>query len=341
METFQYSKIVVTRTQGLGDVVMTTPILYGLRKKFPDAKISFVIYPNAYDLVSKLDFIDEIVVFPDKKTLKDQIKILKLMWYADLVYLIDTSHRLSVISFLSRAKKRIGLKHKRGIYLTDGIEYNKKMDSIYDPVLFAEILKEITKINIMDTDDWNRFFVSEANAEEINKMELLKNNNGIGSEDSYIIFSMYTANRAKDLPEYKWQNIWEKFAKISDMPIVLCGNNPKKIKFSQNVKDFSNKTNLRELGYLIKKSALVINGCSLPMHIARAFDIPTIGLYGPTFFEKGAPPENFVSISSPAYCAPCWTMYSDPCKEPFCMDMINEEIILDALKNFLITRRLK
>lgn len=154
----------------------------------------------------------------------------------------------------------------------------------------------------------------------------------------YIVFSLYTSLTAKNWPESYWQELWHLIGEKYDIPIILTGDNPNNIKFSANVVDLSNKTDLAELGYIISKAALVIGGCSAPMHIARAFKVPTIGLYGPTPVAKGAPPENIASFVTSAKCSPCNGDYSSPCEKPFCMQLIKVDDVYQAVVDFLDKR---
>lgn len=330
-------KIVISRLDNIGDVVMTTPILYQLKKKYPEAKLIYIVRTVAAPAVDRLPFIDEVISLPDKKTLIKQIDVIRKMWRADIAYLVDYTHRIALLSYLARVKKSIGIAHKRANLLTHPIKWHKEMDIIYDPVLFAELLKENTGIDIMKEKDWNTFRYSEANSEERARVTGMFAEAGYDIDKPYIVFSMYTSHISKDWPEEYWQDLWMRVGKISDSKIVLTGANPKNIKFGQNVIDLSDRTNLYELGYIIKRAKLVVNGCSAPMHIARAFQVPTIGLYGSTPVTKGAPPENVASFATTAHCAPCNGDYASPCEKPFCMQLIKVDEVYNVVAEFLKT----
>ena len=327
--------IVVSRLDNLGDVVMTTPILYGLKRLYPEAKLSFIVHENLTAAVDRVPFIDEIIPFPKERTFANQYNIYKKIAHADMIYLVDYTHRISLLAYLARIKERIGIAHKRGKYLTTPVKWDKSMDAIYDPQLFADILKEKLNINIMDEDNWCDFHYSKASDAEKNHINEILSEHNFDIKNPYINFSLYTGERAKNWSEENWQALWKRIKDISNIKIVLTGDNSKNIKFSDNVIDLAGKTNLYELGYVIENARLVINGCSGPMHIAKAFHTPTIGLYGPTPVAKGAPPNNYASIVTSAVCAPCNGDYSTPCDTPFCMDMISVDEVYDVVARFL------
>ncbi len=153
---------------------------------------------------------------------------------ADIAYLVDYTHRIALLSYLARVKKSIGIAHKRANLLTHPIKWHKEMDIIYDPVLFAELLKENTGIDIMKEKDWNTFRYSEANSEERARVTGMFAEAGYDKDKPYIVFSMYTSHISKDCPEEYWQDLRMRVGKISDSKIVLTGANPKNIKFGQN-----------------------------------------------------------------------------------------------------------
>lgn len=329
------SKIIVTRLQGIGDVIMTTPILYGIKQQYPDAELIFITRPLAFEVVDRLSFIDKVLILPDDHPWSAQWMILKECRKAKFALFCDNTHRIAVLMWLAQVKERIGMGHHRKKFLTNPESWTRAMDFIYDPELFADILKKHTGINLMGVQEWNKFHFSRANCDEQHNVEKELNHQGVDIKKPYIVFSLYTALSAKDWPEQNWQELWRRVTNNYKIQIVLTGENPHKYEFSGIFADLSNKTSLHELGYLIQKSTLVVNGCSAPIHIARAFGVPTIGLYGPSSPLQAAPPENIANIVSKAKCVPCNGYYGHPCDNPFCMKMITVDEVYDVINCFL------
>ncbi len=327
-------KIIISRVGGIGDVVMTTAIVLALKEKYPKSKLIYIVKKNAEQALERIEAIDEVLVYD--KSFKNSLEIIKKIWCADLFFLVDTTYRLAVLGALAFAKKRVGLAHKRKFWLTESVNWEKWMDYRYDPELSAYILFKTTGIQVNTTNVWNKLTFSDANETECSLVRKKFAAQKIKIEEPYIVFSLYTAAKAKDWPEEKWVELWKRLEKkYPNIPIILLGDRKSNFEFTANVKDFSGATSLIETGYIIKKSILVINSCSLPMHIARAFKVPTIGLYGPNPVEKGAPPENFFSHVTSAKCAPCEGYYSGACEQPYCMELISVEEVELKLLEFL------
>ncbi|MFH1836931.1 MAG: ADP-heptose--LPS heptosyltransferase, partial [Candidatus Omnitrophota bacterium] len=56
-------RILITRTDRLGDVVLSTPIIRLLRGKYPDAYIAFLVRPENKDVVKNNPHLDKVIVY--------------------------------------------------------------------------------------------------------------------------------------------------------------------------------------------------------------------------------------------------------------------------------------
>ena len=65
-------KILVIRLSSIGDVILTTPILRGLRLKFPRAQIDFIVMDKFKESIRGNSNIDNLIIFE-----KDKYKGLK------------------------------------------------------------------------------------------------------------------------------------------------------------------------------------------------------------------------------------------------------------------------
>ena len=334
------NKIVVSRLQNMGDSIMATPILHGIKQLHPEAKLIYITRPAGYAPVSRLPFIDQVIVFPDKKTWTAQREVYEAFKNADIAFLMDNTHRMAVLAFLARAKIRAGMAHKRVRYLNKPVKWTQEMDFVFDPALFAIMLKDTTGLDVRKEKNWDKYYFSAASPQEQQHVQVLARERNLDLNKPYLAFSMYTGIRAKNWPEEYWRQLWERIGQNFKIPVVMTGVNPKKLTLGSNVIDFTGVTTLYEFGYLVQRSSILISGCSGPIHVARAFGVPTIGLYGPTPPTVGAPPENIATIVSEAPCAPCNGYYSGPCAQPFCMGLISVDEVYEAIAKFLQERGL-
>jgi ADP-heptose:LPS heptosyltransferase len=92
-------------------------------------------------------------------------------------------------------------------------------------------------------------------------------------------------------------------------------------------------TNLKQLGALFKKAALVVANDTGPMHIAVAMQAPTIALFGPTSPQLTGPrgKGRYTVIWKAKDCAvPCYDL---SCTDNRCMKYITvEDVMVEAKK---------
>ena len=58
--------ILIVKLSAIGDVIHALPVAYVLKKKYPDAHITWVVEPTAYELVKHNPCVDEVIIFHKK-----------------------------------------------------------------------------------------------------------------------------------------------------------------------------------------------------------------------------------------------------------------------------------
>jgi len=103
-----------------------------------------------------------------------------------------------------------------------------------------------------------------------------------------------------------------------------------------NIVNLSGRTNVQELVSEISDLDLFITGDSGPMHIAAAFQIPTISIFGPTKFQETSQWKNKFSkiIKKDLECQPCMKR-TCPLKHHNCMKLIKPEEVLNEYQSLL------
>ncbi len=103
---------------------------------------------------------------------------------------------------------------------------------------------------------------------------------------------------------------------------------------STNCKNLCAKTNISELVSQISSINLFITNDSGPMHIAAAFKIPTIALFGPTKFTETSPWNNEKAkiLHLKLACMPCMKR-NCPIKTHECMKNLTPQMVLEAINS--------
>jgi heptosyltransferase-2 len=104
-----------------------------------------------------------------------------------------------------------------------------------------------------------------------------------------------------------------------------------------NIKNYSNiagKTTIKELCQKIGGLDLFITGDSGPMHVAAAFKVPTVAIFGPTKDQETSQWMNpkGVIVKREMACSPCMKR-TCPLKHHECMKLIEAEDVLEKINS--------
>ena len=329
-------RIMVVKLGGIGDVILATSAVSELKRIYPGAKITLMIYGNAAPLIEGIGFIDEVFVY-DKKKVGGFSLFRKMLGY-DMAVFLDMSYRPALAAALARVPVRVGLEHKRGFWLTRSLPWQEYMDHTYEPYVFGDILRKALEIDF-PRKNLERLFVAAATTEEKNELNrLLEENNVDTQNEKYLVCSPYTAFHLKDWPLVRWNELFTCIYDAYGYRTVIFGAT--KSDFSWNtaaICDLSTKLTLRQVAELIKNAALLVNSCSMPEHIAAATQTPCVVLYGYTDAERWAPRLNCLRVTSDLPCSPCDGYRGSTCSEAKCMMQISVSQVFEICKKMLGT----
>ena len=331
-------KILIIQTAFIGDLILTTSFIREVFKKYKNPEIHILIKSGTEEILSNNPYIKQIISY-DKKMNKSLLYFFKFLNKIrnekyEICYSPHFSHRSSIISFFSGAKKRIG-------YLQAGFSFllttkiNRPLKGIH----------EVDKLfSLLETD---QVFELSSKRPEIfineSKITIQKN-----LPDEFICIAASSLWETKRMPENKFVELILEFRKSNTLPIILIGSKAdfelcETILSNSNKKDiynFAGKTSLSELAYLISKSKLVVSNDSSPIHFASAFNIPTLMIYGATIPEFGystLSDHQYISEVKELSCRPCGIHGGKNCPEKHfkCMNEQNITNMVKQLKELL------
>ncbi|MCU0373452.1 MAG: glycosyltransferase family 9 protein [Ignavibacteria bacterium] len=272
-------KILVSRTDKIGDVILTLPVINEIKRLLPDSFVYFLISRRLENLldgyrdVGKLIYTEDFNASDMKQFIQDNNitvsvsvfpeKSLAFTFYkAGIKHRAGTAYRWYSFLYNHRIKehRKYAVKHESDYnlnllsFLTDDISYEKKFYFMY----------------------------SEGEYENL-KSRLLQN--GFNIEKPFVIIHPGSKGSAIDLPlpvliEFHKQAA-EKFGEYN---FVLTGIEQEKgitnqfVK-TENTSDLAGLIDLREMMILTDKCRLFISNSTGPIHIAGALNIDIIGFY--------------------------------------------------------------
>jgi len=328
--------ILVRMPNWIGDLVMATPILADLRKKFPSASITAMCVRPTCNLLELDDSIDELFCFtkPGNGFLRrdehrDIIEKVRSGKY-DIGILLTNSFSSAWTFWQGKVKRRIGFsKHFRGWMLTDRVAMGEKEHQI------DSYKRLLIPLGIAPSKTAPRLIVSDV---ELEASKILLYQRGYSKGSPLIgINPGASYGSAKCWPPERFRALAETLLKKTKATLLFFGD----VKTATLIKEISQGlgervinlagvTSLRELACLIKDCSVLVTNDSGPMHIATAFNTPVVALFGSTDDRLTGPygqPEGV--IHKRVSCSPC---FKRTCPIDFrCMKGISVEEVAEKV----------
>src|SRR3989338_1014634 len=123
-------KILVSRTDRIGDVILSTPVFQAVKKKYPNAYFAAMVFKETAPLVQGNPWVDEVIVYDKKgrhrswwQTLLFGLELKRKKF--DVVLHLHPTNRVHVISWLAQIPIRIGYQSKSRYLLTHAVREKK------------------------------------------------------------------------------------------------------------------------------------------------------------------------------------------------------------------------
>lgn len=324
-------KILIIKLGALGDVLRTTSILEGLKKKYM-AEISWLT--NDDELLKNNRFIDKIIT--DENKLED---------YYDLIISLDedaceTATRL-------KKKKLIGCYVKdKAVYTDDSASWfdmglisrygKEKADELkkLNNETYQQHLKKMFDLANIDIEINEYVFNLTEKEKEFGKRFAEKNN--IKKND--LVIGINTgAGKRWEKKRLSANKTIELINKLKNHKLILFGG-PEEVERNKNIIEKTNiidagcDNSLREFASLINLCDIVVSSDTLALHLAIALKKKVVAFFGPTsaaeidLYGRGIK----IIPNSDCYCC-----YKKKDEEATCTDKITANDLIKAVKNLI------
>ncbi|MCC6542890.1 MAG: lipopolysaccharide heptosyltransferase II [Nitrospirae bacterium] len=342
-------RILIVKPSSLGDIIHSLPVLWALRKIYPDAFIAWVVKEVWQDVLADNPLIDRLIIL--KKGLSginSAIRETRSLRF-DTVIDLQGLFRSGIITFFSGAADRFGFSNAREfapIFYNNKVmvppgkihavdRYMLTISALSCPQipLFPPLLKgERRKLQFP-------FYIRIEDAEWVRQF-LLENN--LSDKQPLIAINPSARWIKKRWPAASYSALINQLIKELKAGIIIVGSKddiPIANEISSLVDETpgiaTGKTSIRKLAALLTKVNLLITNDSGPMHIAAALGTPVAALFGPTDPELTGPyGQGHAVVRKNLDCSPCMRR---PCTEgkTVCMDTITPEDVLNAVLGIL------
>lgn len=329
--------ILIRAVNWIGDAVMSTPALAAVRQTFPNARITLLANPLVAQLFLTHPYVDRVIVFERTGRHRGLLGRLRLAQELrqkqfDLALILPNSFDAALVPFLANIPHRFGkASDGRSLLLTRRYQMPRLTEPAHEVQYYRHLL---ASFGISGAEEQPLLVTLQ---EEDQAATALLAAHGIASGDLLLgINAGATFGSAKRWYPERFAEVARRLAEQWGARIILFGG-PDEVAIVAEIEarlggrclNVAGKTTVRQLMALIKRCNFFITNDSGPMHIAAAFGVPLVAVFGPTDHAGTAPSSHkAVIVRHQVACAPCKLRVcpTDHC----CMTSITVEEVLQA-----------
>ncbi|MEO6683350.1 MAG: glycosyltransferase family 9 protein [Ginsengibacter sp.] len=290
-------KFLIIRFSSIGDIVLTTPAIRCLRKKYPDAIIHFLTRKSFSGILESNPYINHVLLLKDE--LKETIEEIRDNNYD---YIFDLQHNLRSLKIKKALENPFYSFHKLNV--EKWIYTSLKINILPDVHIVDRYIQTMKPLGVENDGLGLDYFIPaevDVNGKDI----------PFSHSQGYIAIVIGAAHNTKRLPVHKFISL----VSAIRFPIILVGGKSditegELITQTDPVKIYNacGKFSLDESAAIIQKSRLVISHDTGMMHIAAAFKKYILSIWGNTTPSLGMYPyktEFEVFQVNKLWCRPC------------------------------------
>jgi lipopolysaccharide heptosyltransferase II len=340
-------RILLSRPDNIGDVVMLGPAIRELRRAYPTAQLTLLTSPAGARVADGLPWLDDVIVervlWQDVSGVlpfeprQQQLLVDKLAARAFDAAFIFTSFRQSpypsaYICYLAGIPLRAGHSKEFG-----GGVLSHWFPSPPDEMHQTERNLRLIELCGIPVSDRGLELPVPASVEA--SVDRLLESAGLASGQPFIALAPGASCRARRYPADRFGRVASLLATNTCLPVVVLGSETERETLAQaappGTTGFMGRTSVLEFGAVIARASLVIANNSSALHFADAFGRPLVLTYSGTDYEEQWRPRRSPSriLRRPTDCSPC---YAFEC--PFnleCLDIEPQEVV-DAATGLLM-----
>jgi heptosyltransferase-3 len=270
-------RILISRTDSIGDVALTLPMCQAIRNEFPEAEIIFIGKEYTRPVVACFRAIDDFWNIDELLNLPITSQLEKLQ--ADCIIHVFPNKKLAFLAKKARIPLRIGTSHRVFHLFTcnERPNFTRKKSSLHESQLNFHLLAPLG-INEIPS------FEAIQKLVQFNPIKTELPSWLTQSKDEVVILHPKSKGSALEWPLEKYMELASKLAK-SGKTVCFTGTEQEGIQFRHLIPvhdliiDSTGKLSLEQLIYFISQSNALVACSTGPYHIAGLSGIHALGLF--------------------------------------------------------------
>lgn len=276
-------KIIISRTDNIGDVVLTLPLAKALKNKFPESEILFLGKKYIKPLIDCCENIDRFIDWDTLSAMPEEesVNFLKELKVEVIIHVFP---RPEIAKIASKAgiRYRIGTSHRfyNWLYCNKRVDFTRKNSPLHEAQLNFELVKPLGITTIPSLEELGKSY-------GLTKIPILDDiwKNELNSGKFNLILHPLSRGSSRN---WDWKN-YNKLIGIlpaEKYKISVTGTEAESDLITENIlmyhpyiTDLTGKLDFTQLIAFIANADGLVAASTGPLHIAAALGKRTVGLY--------------------------------------------------------------
>ena len=272
----EFRKIVVSRTDNIGDVILSLPVFATLKKSFSEAETIALVGNYTSGIVRSSPHVNTVITSDADESLWATYKKLKAIG-ADVMVALFPRFKIAAAALLAGIPIRIGTAYRWYSVLFNKKVYEHRKDSVKSEAEYNLTLLEPLgcKEQILDT-------TLNIDVRASRMVDGFANDHCLSK---FIAIHPGSGGSASEWDAENFRELIKEITNLSDLNVVVTGIASEHYTCAKICEGLGNAINtagrfsLLEFVALLSKADLFISNSTGPLHIAAAVGTPLIGIY--------------------------------------------------------------
>lgn len=331
-------RILLIRTDRIGDVMLSLPMLPVLKRNFPNADISVMVRNYTRELVEGHSCVTEIIPWEQNgdRSLMHYVGMLRDRAF-DIAIIPYPRFILALIVFLAGIPIRVGTGYRWYSFLFNAKVFEHRRDARRHEAEYN--LNLLSALGIHADGPMQFEFTVTTDAEK--NVDAVLSRDGVGT---FVVLHPGSGGSARDWSVQKFAALGDAVMNDLHMTVVVTGGKNEQHLVASMISqmrtppvNYCGVFSLQELGALYKRAKVFVSNSTGPLHIASAVGVPVMAFYppivqcSPVRWGPSAAKKRIYTADANR----CELCNGGACRSNVCMDQITVDEVMKGMKELL------
>ena len=343
-------RILIVRTDRIGDVILSTPVIRALRAAHPQAYLGMMVRPEHRDLVEGNPDLNAVILYDKRGPEKGLLGSLRFAYRLrehrfDTALILHSTNRVILAAWLAGIRRRAGYARRMSWLLTHRLPYVKREGEKHELEYNLDLLRLIGVDPSTGSGraGFPELFVPIRPGWE-NRVEEFLRWKGAGAGQMLVVLHPGASCPSKRWPAERFAQVGDHLAARGASVAVLAGAGEEEHgravlrHMRQPAIEMLGAFTLGEAASLLKRARLLVSNDSGPVHLACAVGTPVVSIFGRwggglSPVRWGPMGKNSVTLHHDIGCRPC---LAHNCTIGFkCLEAVTVEEVVAAADHLI------